>query len=509
MSTTEPATKETTNESQGAAGNIAFWPVMIGIFFGSFLALLGMSTINVAIPVLMNEFQTDLGMVQWTLTGFMLSTGIISPITGYLGDRFSTKYLYVTALIGFTLTSGLCATAWNVESLIAFRVMQGVFSGMVMPATMTIIYQVIPRSKQAYAISMWSLAAMLAPALGPTLAGWLIQSFDWRWLFYINLPFGVLAVVVAVKMIPYYRLNTPKSFDLYGFITVIISSASLLVAFSEAHRFGWASWKTLTLITVGLVSLFLFIRRERSTPQPLLNLSVFKYPRYTFTLIISCIMTISLYSGTYLTPVFLQNIQHVSAFDTGLILLPSSLAMAIFMPITGKLYTKIGPMWLIISGIVLMSVGTAAMAQLSVDIPHSYIVFWMTVRNIGIALAMMPSSNAGMEVIPRELSGHASSANNWTRQGLGSFSIGLFTTMLASRVTVHGEELAASGAVQDKALLGAQAFTNSVNDVYWLATFIVLVGIPFAFVLRNRKKPDNDVNKTAKEAARPARGVSG
>lgn len=479
------------------ADEFPFWPVMFGIFFGSFLAILGVSTINVAIPILMRDFHTDLSTVQWTLTGFMLSTGIIAPITGYLGDRFSTKYLYVTALIGFTVMSGFCAAAWNIESLIAFRILQGVFSGMVMPATMTIVYQVIPKERQAFALSMWSLSAMLAPAIGPTLAGWLIESFGWEWLFLMNLPFGVLAVLVAMKMIPYYRLHTPKSFDLYGFVTVILCSASFLIAFSEAHRFGWGSWQTLSLLGFGTVTLALFIRRELSTPEPLLNLSVFKNSRYTYTLILSCIITISLYSGTYLTPVFLQNIQHVSAMDTGLILLPSSLAMAIFMPITGKLYARIGPMWLIVSGIVLMGIGTYAMAHLRLDIPQGYIIFWMTVRNIGIALSTMPASNAGMQVIPRELSGHASSANNWIRQGLGSFSIGLFTSLLASRVAVHTAELTGSRAAEhpaDKELVAQQAFTLSVNDVYILATIIVLIGLPFCIPLRNRikKKPLRD-----------------
>ncbi|WP_072331866.1 MULTISPECIES: DHA2 family efflux MFS transporter permease subunit [unclassified Paenibacillus] len=467
-------------------GSTAFWPVLIGIFLGSFVSLLGMSTINVAIPVLMKEFQTDLGMVQWTLTGFMLATGIISPITGYLGDRFSNKYLYVIALVGFTLMSGLCAAAWNVESLIAFRILQGIFSGMVMPATMTIIYQVIPRERQAFALSMWSLSAMLAPALGPTLAGWLIESLDWRWLFIINLPLGAAAVWVAWRLIPFYKLSAPKSFDLYGFSTVVVSSASLLVAFSEAHRWGWLGWQTLSLIGVGIIGLVLFVRKERSVSQPLLNLGVFRYKRFTFTLVISSMITVSLYSGTYLTPVFLQNIQHVSALQTGLILLPSSLAMALFMPVTAKLYARLGPAKLIIAGITLIAVGTLAMANLHVDTTQTYIVLWMTVRNIGIALAMMPASNAGMEVIPRELSGHASSASNWIRQGLGSFSIGLFTTMLASRVATHTTDLTVSGEIQNKTLLGATAFTNSVNDVYLLATFVVLLGIPFALLLRGR-----------------------
>lgn len=466
---------------------VPFWPVMIAIFFGSFLAILGISTINVALPVLMTDFQTDLSTVQWTLTGFMLATGIIAPITGYLGDRFSTKYLYVGALIGFTLTSALCAFAWNIHSLIVFRILQGIFSGMVMPATMTIVYQVIPKHRQPFALSMWSLATMLAPAFGPTLAGWLIQTFDWKWLFLMNVPFGIVAVLVSMKLIPYYKLGSTKSFDLLGFVTVVACSSSLLVAFSQAHAWGWTSWKIAGLLVLGVVSLFVFIRRERTTAHPLLNLSVLGYSRFSFSLIIAVIITISLYSGTYLTPVFLQNIQHASALDTGLILLPSSLAMAIFMPITGKLYSKLGPVWLLGSGILLIAIGTLAMAQLTLQTSHLYIVLWMTVRNIGISLSMMPATNAGMVVVPRELSGHASSISNWVRQGFGSFAIGMFTSLLSARVAVHSAELGQQGGA-NAAALQAQAFTSSVNDVYIVATLIVLLGLPLVWTLREPRK---------------------
>ncbi|MCZ8517135.1 DHA2 family efflux MFS transporter permease subunit [Paenibacillus filicis] len=458
---------------------------MIALFFGSFLAILGISTINVALPVLMKDFNAGLDTVQWTLTGFMLATGVIAPVTGYLGDRFSTKYLYVGALVGFTLTSALCAFAWNIESLIAFRVLQGLFSGMVMPSTMTIIYQVIPRERQAFALSMWSLATMLAPAFGPTLAGWLIQTFNWEWLFLMNIPFGIAAIAVSLKQVPFYKVAAVKTFDTPGLITVVVCSTTLLIAFSEAHAWGWTSWKIVSLIALGLAALILFIRRELTVPQPLLNLRVFRYGKYTYSLILAVVITISLYSGTYLTPVYLQNIQHASALDTGLILLPASLAMAVFMPITGKLYARVGPVWLIAAGVLLIAVGTLAMGQLRVDTPHLYVVLWMTVRNIGISLSTMPATNAGMEIIPRELTGHASSVNNWIRQGFGSFSIGMFTSLLSARMAVHSAELSRqAGEGASPGDVQAHAFTSSVNDVYLAATIIVLIGMPLAWTLR-------------------------
>jgi len=467
---------------------VRFWPIMIAIFFGSFVAILSMSTINIAIPILSDHFHSDLSKIQWTITGFMLASGTIAPITGYLGERFSYKLLYATALAGFTVFSFLCAVAWDAPSLIAFRIAQGAFSGLIMPATMTIVYQVIPREKQPIAISLWSLSAMMAPAIGPTLAGWLLQNWSWHWLFLMNVPVGIIAILLVFKLIPYYRLSVPKKFDLLGLLTVIVSSLSLLVAFSQGHAWGWTSGKVIGLFALGILVLLLFIWRELRVETPLLNIRVLSNSRYTLTLIISSIVTISLYSGTFLTPIFLQNIQHITPLDTGLILLPASLVMALSMPIVGKLYSIVGPRILIFIGISLIAIGTLTLSWLSVDVSRGYIVFWMIVRNLGIAFATMPSSNAGMEQIPRTLSGHATSISNWVRNVFGSFAIALFTSVLSTQTATHAKDLASSG-LKDKVQIGMQSFTMSVNDVYLLATFIVLAALPLSLFIGKQTAP--------------------
>ncbi|WNQ12056.1 DHA2 family efflux MFS transporter permease subunit [Paenibacillus aurantius] len=467
--------------------HLRYWPVMIAIFFGSFLTILSMSTINIAIPVLMQEFHTDLTTIQWTITGFMLAMGTIAPVTGFLGDRFSYKRLYLASLIGFTVCSMLCALAWDTSSLIVFRVLQGVFSGLVMPATMTIIYQIIPREKQPVSIALWSLSAMLGPAIGPTLSGWLIESLSWKWLFYMNVPIGLVSIALVARLIPYYRLNVPKSFDLLGFLGAVLGSLSLLIAFSEGHSWGWGSGRIVSLIVFGVVVLGLFFWRELKAEVPLLNVRVLANARYTITLAISSIVTVSLYSGTFLTPLFLQNIQRVTPLETGLILLPASLAMAICMPIVGKLYSRVGPLILMVIGIALMSIGTLALGWLNVNISHGYIVWWMLVRNVGIAFTTMPASNAGMEQIPVQQSGHASSISNWVRNVMGSFSIAIFTSMLASRTSVHSTELAQQAGGMNP-VVTMQAFTMSVNDVYLLATGLVLLALPISLFVRKRKE---------------------
>ncbi|MCM3630635.1 multidrug efflux MFS transporter [Paenibacillus glycanilyticus] len=474
--------------------DIRFWPIMIAIFFGAFLSILGISTINVALTIFMQDFHSDLSTVQWTLTGFMLSLGTVAPLSGYLGEKFGYKNVYLYAMVGFVIFSLLCGFSWNAGSLIAFRIIQGIFTGLVMPATMTIIFQIIPKEKQPFAVSIWGLSGMLAPAFGPTLSGWLIEQFDWRWIFFMNVPIGIVAILFIIAMIPDVRIGTAKVLDKLGLTTVVLSSVALLLALSEGRQWGWDSGKVLGLFGLGVLMLIVFIWHELRTENPLLNLRVFGNYRFSITLVANTIITISLYSGTLLVPLFLQNVQQISAMDTGLILLPSSLVMALAMPIAGKLYPRVGAKWMTIGGLVLIILGSYEMTHLHTDSSHFYVIFWMAVRNLGVSFAAAATSTAGMEEIPPQMVGHASSVTNWVRNVGGSFAIALFTSLLASHTITHVADLTQSGAENAK-VIPLFAFTLSVNDVFTIATYIAVVAIPFTLIIR--KKANQAKNVTA------------
>ena len=460
--------------------------MLSAIFIAAFLATLGTSAVNIALPAFMKDFNTDLDFAKWTLTGFMLAMGTVAPLTGYLGQKFSNKTVYFYAVIGYTLASLLCGFAWSSTTLIAFRVLQGAFSGLIAPTAMTIIYQSIAKEKQAFAISLWSLAAMLAPAFGPTLSGWLIEIFSWRAIFFINIPIGIISAVMIKYFVPYYSTDKPKSFDSIGFTTSIVASLSLLIAFSESSIWGWGSPKTIILMAAGLVILSVFIWRELHCKLPILNIRVFKYTKYTMSVIVGCIITIALYAGSLLTPLFLQNVQNETALQAGLITLPASLAMALIMPLIGKLYNIVGPRLLIFSGIALIAFGSWKMAHLTMDTSSAYIVFWMIIRNMGIGLATMPATNSGMSSVPREVSGHASSVNNWIRQGLASLSMGVFASLLTARTAFHAQSIAVLN-TSDK-LIPLQSFTLAVNDIYKISTVIILIAIPISLYLKKEDK---------------------
>ncbi|OJH36230.1 MDR family MFS transporter [Cystobacter ferrugineus] len=466
-----------------APREVRFWPFMFALFLGSFITVLSSSSITIAIPEMQRHFGAELSLMQWTLTGFMLAMGTVAPLTGYLGERFSFKRLYLAALWGFLAASLLCGWAWDAVSLVAFRCLQGVFSGLVMPVTMTLIYQVLPREKQALAISLWSLSAMLAPAFGPTLAGALITLSSWRWLFFFNVPLCLLAIVLTWREVAYYRLRAPGPFDLPGLLTVVTSSLALLMAFSQSGAWGWGNPKTLALFVLGGVSLLVFILRELKESAPLLNLRVLTNRRYLLTLIVSSIITISLYAGVFLLPVFLQRIQGRTPLDTGLILLPASLAMALVMPLVGRLYGVLGPRVLMVTGISMIGVGTYALSHLEPETSRTYVLLWMLVRNVGISLSTMPASNAGMEQISPVLSGHASSLSNWLRNVFGSFSIAIFTSLLSTFGRLEGARLVERGVMEQPQRMEALAFVASVNDVHLVATIVVLAALPLSLMV--------------------------
>lgn len=477
-----------------AAQETKFWPMMLTMFLGSFVVMLSSSTINIALPYLITTLHTDLNTAKWTVTGFMLTMATSAPLAASLGEKFSYKRLYLFSLAGFAAVSSLVLLSSNIYILIATRVLQGLFGGVTVPATMAMVYQVVPKKRLVTAISVWSIAPTLAPAVGPTIGGFLINSLDWRAIFLINVPCGVLAIILAIRYLPHYRVSADDFSDSTGLSLSVVSSTALLIAFSEGSIWGWTSTTIMCLLVVGAVSLVLFILWELCAKNPVLNLRTFRYPKFTVSVVISCIINVALYSGTFLTPIFLQNIQGLKPLDAALVLLPAAICMAVLMPVVGAVYRRIGVVPMLLVGISLIALGTWRMAQLSVSTPHSYVRLWMALRYIGLAVATLPASNAGMTTLPKELSGYGSSILNWMKQMFACLSLGVFSSVLTSRALHHVAVLSqnAHPPVVKEILVG-KGYTMGINDIYLISCIIVLLALPFSLLFKKRRSEVPDL----------------
>lgn len=461
-----------------------FWPLIATIFLGTFAVMLSSSTINIALSYLMEHFNTDLDHVKWTMTGFMLAMGVTAPLTAYFGEKFSYKNLYVFSITGFTLVSLSAVFANSIAMVVVIRVLQGCFGGVTLPATMAIMYQVIPKEKQVLAVSLWNIAPSLAPALGPTISGFLLQYFSWKAIFTINGVFGIITVFLAIRYLPFYKLSKHVKFDAPGIFFSLVTGASLLTAFSEGAIWGWKSTAIMLLLITGVITMIVFIFTEFKSKSPALDLRVFQYPRFTAGLIVSIVINVTVYAGTLITPIFFQQIQNVDPLRTGLYMLPPTLVMALIMPMVGKLLNKFGAFPLVILGIVLVSLGTFKLTFLEVDTSVGYIMVWMMIRYIGVSLTTMPVNYLSIAALPKEVSGHGSSILNWMKQMFSCLSVGIFSSMLTVRMSYH----ILMNQQNNTLLSDAVGSVEGINDVYRISCIIVLFALPFAFILQQKKK---------------------
>lgn len=387
-------------------------PTLVTVI-GGFMSILDSSIVNVAIPTMMNDFQTTLSRIQWVSTIYMLTLGVVVPTSGWMGDKLGYKKLYIYSLIIFTAGSALCATASLEKFLIAARIIQAIGGGMIMPTMMAMIYTIVPKGKIGQASGLIGVTMMVAPAIGPTLGGYLVEYVSWRWIFTINLPVGVMAVFLSWLLLPEIPSHREAgSFDILGFITSSSGLFCLLLALTQGQDLGWTSLPITLLIWVSCGLLSIFVYHELTTPNPLLDLSIFKIPIFSIGNIMMAIMNIVMFSALFYVPFFLQSIRGMGALDVGILMLPPALVSAIMMPISGILYDRIGARIPVTVGVVVTTISVYLFSHIDVNTPLRTIILWNCLRQGGMSLSMMPLQSAFMTVLPSELVGRGSAISN-------------------------------------------------------------------------------------------------
>jgi EmrB/QacA subfamily drug resistance transporter len=519
------AQREASNESSG------MWLSLVAILLGTFVAILNNSLITVALPTMVNIFGSTTETMQWVLTGYMLANAVMIPMSGSLSAKYGTKKVFVLSLAAFTFSSALCAVAWSDSILIAFRVLQGVSGGMIMPLGMSMIYMIVPREKIGMILGIFGIASMTAPALGPTLGGYLIEYLSWQFLFLIGVPIGVFAVLTCVIFLKETPTKPDLKFDFPGAALSVVGFGALLLAFSKGQTEGWDSFFIVSLFFVGIMSLVFFVWVELGKDQPLLDLRLLKIPAFSISILTSGFVMMGMMGGVFLMPIYLQNIQGLTAMESGLLLMPQSIAMAVMMPISGKLMDKygVGPIGLV--GLIIMAVTTYELHNLEVNTMHVWIDTVLTIRGIGIGLCMMTLSTAGMNAVPRQSVGDASPLSNVLRQVMSSFAIALLTVMMQNRQTFHmasisenlNQDLATSllrqlsgvymqsGVDSSTATAGAssilygimakESMVRGIADTFVITVIPIVISIFLLYFLHQQTKPAKQVPAEQKTAA--------
>ncbi|MDU5911173.1 MAG: DHA2 family efflux MFS transporter permease subunit [Staphylococcus epidermidis] len=497
--------------------------ILAAMLFGMFIAILNQTLLNVALPKINTEFNISASTGQWLMTGFMLVNGILIPISAFLFNKYSYRKLFIIGLALFTLGSLVCAISFNFPIMMSGRVLQAIGAGILMPLGSNVIVTIFPPEKRGVAMGTMGIAMILAPAIGPTLSGYIVQNYHWNVMFYGMFFIGIIAIVIGLFWFKLYQSTTNPKADIPGIIYSTIGFGSLLYGFSEAGNKGWGSTEIVTMFIVGTVFIIFFILRELRMKAPMLNLEVLKYPTYTLTTIINMIVMMSLYGGMILLPLYLQNLRGFSALDSGLLLLPGALVMGALGPVAGKLLDTIGIKPLAIFGIGIMTYATWELSKLNMDTTYLHIMWIYIVRSFGMAFVMMPIMTAGMNALPPRLISHGNAFVNTMRQLAGSIGTAILVTVMTTQQTNHlsafSEELDKTNPViQDHMRELAQQYggesaamklllehvnklasVEGVNDAFIVATIISAIALILSLFLQGKKKAQLSAEKANAE----------
>ncbi len=509
LTRTEPVAEATASPSPfGHSRRYVFTAAGV-VALGSAASILSSTVVNVAVPDLQATFHAGLTDVQWILTAYLLGLSAVIPISGYVSDRFGTKRVYLVTLVAFTIASGLCGLAWNLQSEIAFRVVQGLAGGMVMPVGMTIIMRMAAPEERGRLMSILGVPLMLAPALGPTVGGWLIQVFDWRWVFWVNLPAGILALVLGFFFLEAGRMPwVGRKVDVVGLFLATPGVALVIYGLTQASVYGWSAWQAVVPLGGGLLLVAGFVSWEMRQEHPLLDMRVFRDAGFAASMVVGVIMASALFGAVFLIPVFMQEVQGKDTLQAGLLLAPQGLAAAAAMTISGTLSDRFGARPVVFTGIVALVAATLLLVRVTPATDNWSWILITSARGIGMGFAMMPNFAAAYVTLAPAAIARATAVSNTLQRVASSFGIAVLATIVEGRIKAHlpAEHVIGGGPHLSQAALAAAASAAAAkgfDDTFWLAAGIASLALPASMLLR-RPIPVGE-RLAAREAGREVR----
>lgn len=405
------------------------------LFIGAFVAFLNNTLLNVALPTIMIEFDVTPSQVQWLTTGYMLVNGILIPASAYFIQKFKNKTLFIAAMSLFSLGTLIAWIAPGFWILVAGRMIQACGSAIMMPVLMNVMLIAFPIERRGTAMGIFGLVMIMAPAIGPTLSGFIVENYSWRVLFAVILPFALIPLVLAIFKLKNITPQREVTLDKFSLVLSSVGFGGLLYGFSVAGDEGWTSWIVVATLGLGTIGLVWFILRQLRLPEPLLEFRIYKYPMFALASAISIVLSAAMFSGMILTPLYVQTIRGFSPLDSGLLMLPGALVMAVMSPITGRLFDAFGAKWLAISGLSISAITTFALSGLTLDTSYASIMFLYTMRMFGFSMIMMPVMTNGLNQLDAVLYPHGTAMNNTLQQVSGAIGSAIFLTIMNARMS--------------------------------------------------------------------------
>ena len=458
------------------------WMSLLVILGGSYMFVLDTTVLGVALPDIGREFGAGEGIgIDWVVTAYLVSVGSVQPATGWLADRFGKRKVYVTALAAFTFGSVLAGLAPSMELLIVARVLQGLSGGAMQPTGMAMVYELFPAERRGTALGIWGVAIMAAPALGPPLGGWVTTAASWRWIFLINLPIGLIALLLAKRHLRetgFVDRERPLHWQAWvlaaaGILTVVMASRQL-------PEWGPTSPATLVVFAVGIALLVTLVRTSLRQEAPLIEFRIFRVRTFSVSVLIVALLTMTQFGRLTFLPVQLQLIRGLGADEVGLLLAPAAIGVAVMMPIGGWLADRIGSRLPVFVGLSVYASSTWWLGHLTPTTPERDIVLWLVVAGVGLGLTLTPNNVTAMNSLPSRFVAQAAAVKAVNRQVFGAMGTAVFAAMLVATL----------GTVSPESLVGLPPIDEvqaSYNRVFIGSFWMQVVAAVLALALPGRR----------------------
>ncbi|WP_102348596.1 DHA2 family efflux MFS transporter permease subunit [Bacillus sp. Marseille-P3661] len=450
---------------------------------GSFIAILNQTLMITAIPPIMDEMGVTANSAQWLTTVFMFVNGIMIPVSAFLLERFTTRQLFISAMSIFAVGTLVGGIAPNFEILLLGRIIQSSGAGIMLPLMTTVFLMIFPINKRGAAMGLIGLVISFAPAIGPALSGWVTSNYSWRLLFFIILPIALIDIIIAYFALKNVTENTKPNVDVHSIILSTVGFGGLLYGFTSAGNYGWLDPVTLISISVGILSIVLFITRQLRLEQPMLEFRVFKYSIFPLAVVIGSITFMGLIGMETLIPLFMQDMREFTAFEAGLALLPGALITGLMSPIIGRIFDKIGARWLVMIGSSILVIASFAFIIVDIQTSFTYITIMYSVRMFGLAMVLMPIQTAALNQLPSKLIPHGAAMDNTMRMIASSVGTAVLVTVMttATKLAEQKPEIAFPD-------------IHGVNIAFIVVTILSFIGLLTSIFIKNRQPAYENVD---------------